>query len=293
MISDDRQKGRENRIISSNSALFMAGVRVGFPIGLGYFAVAFSLGIAARGYGFSAFQGFLASILTYASAGQYIGFSLYALNASLLQLVILTVITNLRYILMGFALNQRMPADTPVMTRMLVGTCITDEIFGVTIARPGVPTPWYTFGALLTAAPMWAAGTALGISMGNILPARIVSALSVALFGMFLATIIPASKKDKKVMLAVIVSFACSYAAEHLPLTAGLSAGTRTIILTISISAIFAAILPAKEDGQDKSADKSDRSGIIETDCAEHASLDDYFDRKREGQEADLKGDEA
>ena len=125
---------KENR-----SKLYIEGVKAGIPIGLGYFAVAFSLGIAARDYGFNAFQGFIASLFTYASAGQYIGFSLYAANGTLLTLIVLTAITNLRYILMGFALNQGMPAGTPLGTRMLVGTCITDEIFSVTIARPGIP----------------------------------------------------------------------------------------------------------------------------------------------------------
>lgn len=231
--------------------LMAKGARVGIPIGLGYFAVAFSLGIAARSYGFTPFQGFLSSLITYASAGQYMGFSLYAANGTLLQLIVLTVIINLRYILMGFALNQRMPAGTSLGRRILVGSCITDEIFGATIARPGVPSPYYTFGALLTAVPMWALGTALGISMGNILPARLVSALSVALFGMFLATVIPASKKDRRIMLAVITSFICSYAAGVIPRISGLSQGTRTIILTIGISALFALILP-QEDAEEK-----------------------------------------
>ena len=225
--------------------------------------MAFSLGIAARGYGFTPFQGFLASLFTYASAGQYMGFSLYAVNSSLVQLVILTAIINLRYILMGFALNQRMPAGTPLKTRILVGSCITDEIFGVTIARPGAPTPWFTFGALLTAVPMWATGTAVGISMGSILPPRIVSALSVALFGMFLAVIIPPSRKDKKVLAAVTASFVCSYAAGVLPWISMLSQGTRTIILTVSISAIFAALFPRKEEG-DLSAESASGSSEAE-----------------------------
>lgn len=231
--------------------LFLKGVRVGFPIGLGYFAVAFSLGIAARGYGFTPFQGFLSSLITYASAGQYMGFSLYAVNGTILQLIILTVIINLRYILMGFALNQRMPAATALSRRILVGSCITDEIFGATIARPGVPSPYYTFGALLTAVPMWAAGTAIGIGMGNILPAKIVSALSVALFGMFIATIIPASKKDRRIMAAVVTAFICSYIAGAVPALSELSQGTRTIILTIGISALFALILPVPEGAED------------------------------------------
>ena len=231
----------------SHITVFLEGVRDGLPIGLGYFAVAFSLGIAARSYGFTPFQGFLASLLTYASAGQYIGFSIYAANATLLQLVILTAITNLRYILMGLALNQRMPEGTGLGRRILVGSCITDEIFGVTIARPGVPDPWFTFGALLTAVPMWAAGTAVGISMGSILPDNVVSALSVALFGMFLAVIVPQARRDKKVLAAVAAGFACSYAASVVPAAAALPAGTRTIILTVSISAIFALLMPRDE----------------------------------------------
>ena len=240
----------------NNITVFLEGARDGLPIGLGYFAVAFSLGIAARGYGFSAFQGFLASLFTYASAGQYIGFSIYAANATLIQLIILTAITNLRYILMGLALNQRMPEGTSLGRRVLVGSCITDEIFGVTIGRPGVPTPWFTFGALLVAVPMWAAGTAVGISMGNILPDNIVSALSVALFGMFLAVIVPQSRKDRKVLAAVAVSFACSYAAVTIPAAASLSSGTRTIILTISISALFALIFPHTEEGETPSPEE-------------------------------------
>jgi predicted branched-subunit amino acid permease len=129
-----------------------------------------------------------------------------------------------------------------------VGSCITDEIFGITIARPGIPTPYYTFGALIAAVPMWAAGTALGISMGNILPVRIVSALSVALFGMFIAVIIPPARKDKAILGAVMISFACSYAAVKLPVVSNLSQGNRTILLTVVISAVFAMLFPRKTE---------------------------------------------
>ena len=238
--------------MESNARIYREGFRDGIPIGLGYFAVAFSLGIAAHGYGFGPLQGFIASILTYASAGQYIGFSLYAANAALIQLIILTVITNARYILMGVTLNQRMPAGTPLGTRMLVGTCITDEIFGITIARPGIPSPYYGFGAWTAAVPMWAIGTSAGIITGTALPAEIVSALSVALFGMFLAVIIPPSRKDKAVAGAVLVSFACSLAAGKLPVISDLSQGNRTIILTVLISALFAALFPRSEGEAEK-----------------------------------------
>ena len=237
--------------LESGKSIFIKGMRDGIPIGLGYFAVAFSLGITARDCGFTWYQGFLASYTTYASAGQYIGFTLYAANATLLQLAIMTVITNLRYLLMGFALNQRTPAGTPLWKRALIGIGITDEIFGITIARPGSITPWYSLGALFLAGPMWSAGTALGIVMGNLLPLRIVSALSVALFGMFLAVIIPPARKDKIIGLFVAISFAASYAATRIPALAALSAGNRTILLTVVISTIAALAFPRKGGAPD------------------------------------------
>ncbi|MBQ9272316.1 MAG: AzlC family ABC transporter permease [Mogibacterium sp.] len=243
----------------------------GIPIGLGYFAVAFSLGIAAHSYGFGPVQGFVASLLTYASAGQYIGFSLYAANATLVQLVVLTVITNLRYILMGVTLNQRMPEGTSVATRVAVGTCITDEIFGISIARPGIPSPYYGFGAWCASVPLWALGTTLGIVMGTVLPAGIVSALSVAIFGMFLAVIIPPSRKDKAVCLAVAVSFALSYAASRLPGISGMAQGNRTIILTLAISSAFALAAPRADKTDElsaaaaKEADEADAAGTAMT----------------------------
>lgn len=233
---------------STDKAGFTQGMRDGIPIAMGYFAVAFSLGITARDCGFSPLQGFVASITTYASAGQYIGFTLYAARATILQLIIMTIITNARYVLMGFALNQRLPENTSMGRRLITGLAITDEIFGITIARPGLINPYYPFGAWVCASPFWALGTALGISLGTILPARIVSALSVALFGMFLAVIIPASRRDRIVALAIAVSFAASYAAIHAPYIRGLSSGNRTILLTVVISAAAAILFPVAAD---------------------------------------------
>lgn len=226
---------------------FIRGLRDGIPIGLGYFAVAFSLGITARDCGFSALQGFVASITTYASAGQYIGFTLFAAKATLLQLIIMTIITNARYVLMGFALNQRLPEGTPMRRRLLAGLCITDEIFGITIAKQGYIDPFYSFGALVASAPMWAVGTALGITVGNILSPQIVSALSVALFGMFLAVIIPAAKHDRIVAFVVLISFAASLASRYLPGIKNLSAGNRTILLTLILSAGAAILFPVRD----------------------------------------------
>lgn len=130
-----------------------------------------------------------------------------------------------------------------------MGYDITDELFGIAIARPGYLKPFYTYGAMLTAIPCWATGTACGIIAGNIMPARVVSALSVSLFGMFLAIIIPPAKKDKVVAALIILAFAASYASSCLPLISSISEGTRTIILTVILSAGAAYFFPIHTEG--------------------------------------------
>lgn len=240
---------------NENKAAFMHGLRAGVPIGIGYFAVSFSLGIIAKDCGFNAFQGFLTSATSYASAGQYIGFTMYGAGATLWQLLIMMIITNARYLLMGVALNQKVREGTSLFHRVLIGLSITDEIFGVSIARPGYANPFFGVGCWISAMSMWSVGNAIGIAVGNILPLRAVSALSVALFGMFLAVIIPPAKKDKIIGAAVVISFALSYLASTLPALQNISSGNRTILLTVIISAAFAVIAPRKNESPEVSAE--------------------------------------
>ena len=235
---------------STNSRLpvFLEGVRDGIPIALGYFAVSFSLGIAARDIGLTVVQGMLASALCMASAGQYALFTLIGASASLWEVALVTLITNARYFLMSCALSQKISAKMKNHHRFLFGAVVTDEIFGITIKRDGFLNPYYNYGAISVAVPGWSIGTGLGIFLGNLLPGRIVSAFSVALYGMFLAVIIPPAKKDKVILGCIILSFALSYAFDVLPLLSAVSAGTKTILLTLVISAGAALLFPRKEE---------------------------------------------
>ena len=243
---------------ATNRAAFCHGMRDGLPIGLGYLAVSFSIGIAARTQGLSAIQGFVASLLCNASAGEYMGFLVIGAGAGYLQVALATLIANARYLLMSCALGQRMSPDMPLGHRMLIGFDLTDEVFGITILRPGFINPWYTYGAMVTSIPFWAAGTSLGILAGNLLPVRLVSAFGVALYGMFLAVIIPPARKDKILAALIAICFAASFAATKLPWISSLSDGTRTIILTVIIASAAALLFPRKETEDEEKADKED-----------------------------------
>ena len=233
-------------------APFREGVRDGIPIALGYFAVSFTLGIAARNAGLNAFQGFLASLLNLASAGEYAGFALIAVSAPYWEVAMVTLITNARYLLMSCALSQKLAPGTSLLHRVGVGFGITDEIFAISMARPRYLEPAYAYGAMAIAIPSWASGTALGIIAGNILPLRVVSALSVALYGMFLAIIIPPARKDRVVGALVGLSFAASLAlgklAEGFSL-GWLTGGTRVILLTLLLAGGAAVLFPIPEKG--------------------------------------------
>lgn len=241
--------------MNKKRTVFLKGMRDGLPIGLGYFAVCFSLGIIARKAGLTPVSGFISSFCIRASAGEYGAYTLMASDASYIAIIVMSFVTNLRYLLMSTALSQKFSPNTSLLKRIMVGICVTDEIFGISIAYPGYLEPSYTFGAFCVSTPMWALGCALGIYAGGVLPASLVSALGVALYGMFIAIIIPPGKKDKAVLICIIVSFLLSWLCKYLPYINTLSSGTRTIILTIIIASAAAIIKPidsknnVKEEG--------------------------------------------
>ncbi len=226
---------------------FKLGFRHGIPIMLGYFAVSFTLGIAAREAGITAFQAGLTSALINASAGEYIGFTLIAANAGYFEVLIMEAVANARYLLMSCALSQKLPPTTPLRHRLLVGFYITDEIFSISYARPGMLNPWYTFGAAAAAAPGWALGTACGVMVGDILPLQLVSALGVGLYGMFIASFVPPAKKSRIIGGLVVVGFGASYALSFVSLPF-LTDGVKIIILTVVLSLGAAIFFPVDSE---------------------------------------------
>ncbi len=226
---------------------FREGVRDGIPIGLGYFAVAFSLGILARNAHFTPLQGFINSFLNHASAGEYAVYTVAAAASGYIEMAIMTLVVNARYLLMSTAISQKFDTKTSMLHRILVGFTVTDELFAITIKRPGYIEPLYNYGAFLFAAICWSLGTSCGIVAGELMPVRVVSALSVALYGMFLACIVPESRRHKLIGALIIISFVLSYIFNILPVFAGISGGTKTIILTIVIASAAAIIFPHPE----------------------------------------------
>lgn len=240
-------KQQSSPLPPTKSEALRQGAHDAIPIGLGYFAVAFSLGIICRSSGLSVFQGFLASLLNNTSAGEFAAITLIGTNASYMEIALVTLIANARYMLMSCALSQRLQPGQSFLHRLGIAFAVTDELFGIAIARKGYLEPAYYYGAMAVAIPGWSLGTACGIIAGSALPERIVSALSVALFGMFLAIIIPPARESRVILTVVLTSFIASFVATYVEPLAQLTGGTRTIILTVAIAAGAAWLRPVQD----------------------------------------------
>lgn len=233
---------------TENNQWFRRGLKNGIPIAMGYFAVSFALGIAAKKAGLSALQATLASALCNASAGEYAGFTVIAEKSPYLEMLIITLIVNARYLLMSAALSQRVSPGLGIRHRLALAYCITDEIFGASIAAEEKLNPFYSYGLAISSLSFWALGTCLGVLVGNVLPDALVAALGVGLYGMFLAIIIPPARKNPVIGGLILLSMLLSLLLSVLPLTSGLSEGSRIIFLTVAISLGAAVLFPVKEN---------------------------------------------
>ena len=235
-----------------NAATFAAGVRDGIPIALGYFAVSFTLGIQAKSAGLTVWEAAVMSLSNLTSAGQFAAINIIAAAGSYLSVAVSQLIINLRYMLMSFALSQKVEPSLSVPHRMGIAFGVTDEIFGISIGLKERLKPAYSYGAMSVAIPGWTAGTALGVIMGNILPEAVVNALGLALYAMFVAIVVPAAKKDKKLAAVVVISMLFSWLCTKLPFVRDISSGTRIIILTVLIAMAAALVFPREESGRNE-----------------------------------------
>lgn len=226
---------------------FVRGMRDGMPIAMGYLTVSFTLGIAAKAAGLSWMQAGLMSLLNLTSAGEFAAITIIAAQGGYLELAFSQLVINLRYCLMSCALSQKLSESTPFYHRFFMAFGVTDEIFGISVSTPKHLNPFYEYGAMAVAIPGWTAGTVLGVLSGSVLPDPVMRAMSVALYGMFLAIIIPPAKKSRSLTGIIVVSMLLSCLTSVLPGVKLLSSGMKTILLTVGIAAVAAVLFPVKE----------------------------------------------
>ena len=228
---------------------FLRGMNHGIPIALGYLSVSFGFGILAVESGLSVFQSSMISATNLTSAGQIAGVGVIAASGTLLEMILVQLVINIRYSLMALSLSQKLDKSFTTPHRLISSYGITDEIFAVCSAQPGMITPAYMYGMILIAMIGWVLGTFLGASAGEILPDSVTAAMGIVLYGMFLAIIIPPSRKKKSVLFVTVLAAILSILFKYV-LTM-VSGGFAVIICAIVAAGLGALLFPVSDDEEE------------------------------------------
>lgn len=217
----------------NNKQLFFAGLKDGIPIALGYLTVSFTFGITACRQGISPEMAVLISMTNLTSAGQFAGTSLIVQHAAYFEVAFAMFVINVRYALMSLSLSQKVSHKLSLWKRAVMAFSITDEIFSV--ASLEEEEVHFSFFLGLTTLPYigWAAGTYIGSLTDQLLSPKMESAVGIALYGMFIALIIPASKKDGAVFKIVFLTVIITCILYFTTLSEVISSGYSIIIASI------------------------------------------------------------
>lgn len=226
------------------SSLFFKGVTHGIPICLGYFSVAFAFGIFATSNGLTTAEAMLISMTNVTSAGQLAGVPIIAAGGTLIEMAASQLVINLRYALMSISLSQKLDHTVTPLHRAILAFVNTDEVFAVASSQKGTVGKAYMYGLILTPYVGWSAGTLVGAVAGNVLPALLTSSLGIAIYGMFLAIVIPEAKQSRPTALCVLLSIALSCLFYFVPPLSSVPNGFVIIICAVAASAALALLHP-------------------------------------------------
>ena len=231
---------------------FKKGLHDGIPIALGYLSVSFTFGLQCIADGLFWWQALLISFTNLTSAGQFAGLRIMTAGAgAYIQMACTQFIINLRYALMGLSLSQKTDKSVKGAHRWAIGFGITDEIFAVAMGKQGEVSNKYMYGLILLPVLGWSSGTFLGAVAGQILPEVVRSALCIAIYGMFLAIIIPPAKKSSSVLKVILIAVALSCCFKYVPYMNKISGGFAIIISTVVAAAAGAALFPVPEKAEE------------------------------------------
>lgn len=223
---------------------FIDGVKDGVPICLGYFSVSTAFGLTAVLSGMPVWAAILISMTNLTSAGQFAGVNQLLAHGSMIELAFSMFIINIRYFLMSLSVSQKADTKMNVFKRLAVSFGITDEIFAVSVQRKGSVSATYMAGLILISYLGWVGGTVFGAVATSVMPKVLSDSMGIALYGMFIAIVIPPAKKQRNVMWTVIFAVLLSLAFTYAPVLSELSGGWATIIITVVVSSIAATLFP-------------------------------------------------
>ena len=231
---------------------FRRGLQDGIPIAMGYVPVSFTFGLMAVSVGMKWWQAILVSMTVVTSAGQFAGLDIMVAGGSLLEMALTQLVINLRYGLMSLSLSQKVDHTMDTLNRFITSFGITDEIFAVAMSRKQEISKYYMYGLIAIPYMGWALGTTMGAVLGGVLPQFICNALGIAIYGMFLAIIIPQAREDLNCLKVILIAVVMSCCFRWVPVLNKVSSGFVIILCAVTASAIGAWLYPMEETAPDE-----------------------------------------
>ena len=237
-----------------NTTDYQEGFRNGIPIALGYFFVSLTFGIFGSQQGLKWWETVLVSMTNLTSAGQFAGVQVMAGLGSYVEMAVSQFVINLRYSLMGISLSQNTDENFGAGSRAVLGFGITDEIYAVAANRE-IPVSKSFFLGLMTLPYLgWTFGTLSGAVLGNVMPAFLCEAMGLAIYGMFIAIVVPKAQKERHTLIIVLLSVACSCLVRYAPVFEKISGGFAAVICAVTASLVGAALFPVAPSGEEAGA---------------------------------------
>jgi len=187
-------------------SLFKLGIKDGYPIGLGYFPLAFTLGIGASNLGLALPTSITMALLSFTGVGQLTTMDLISTHESYIGIFLALLVINLRNIVLSLTMAGKLDPKVGLGKKLFIAMGNTDEIFALTIRKEGKLQGNYLLGVIAIPYFAWFAGIVIGGIAGDILPHQVTVALHMALYGMLIASIVPAVKESKPVMYVAVLS---------------------------------------------------------------------------------------
>lgn len=224
------------------------GMKDAIPICAGYLAVGFTFGMAAIANGVTVGGSTLISFTNVTSAGQFAGLTVIAAAAPYYEMALTQLVINMRYALMSLSVSQKLHPSITRAEKCIMACGITDEVFALITTQPGKVGKHYVYGIISVCIASWTAGGFFGAVAGSALPPAVSSALGIAIYGMFLAIIIPPAKKDKSISIVILIAVILSCGLYWLPGLKEISPGFAIIICTVAAATAGAVIYPVKDE---------------------------------------------
>jgi len=212
---------------------YFRGVRTAIPILFGYFPAAMTFGLIAKNMDIDLVHACLMSIMVYAGASQFMALNLIESGIATGEIVIATLLMNFRHFLMSASLSSKLQEGSRFLPVIAFG--ITDETFAVASTREQKLSSGFLIGLESVVYSSWIAGTAVGHTLGRVLPHAIQRSLGIALYALFIAILVPAVKRSYRAAVIALLSAGCHVLLSEIRI---LSSGWNIIIAILFGAAV-------------------------------------------------------